>query len=65
MSMNDTRLQPVNKKANKSKILNFLSNVLVNNDITPSYVNLFKNIKDKSKEKMEKKDVGANVVFNK
>jgi hypothetical protein len=64
MPVNETRPLPVKKKPNKNKIMDFLSNALVNNDNTPSYVNLFKNIKDKSKEKLENKSNGsANAVI--
>lgn len=65
MSIKDARPQPGNKKANKSKIMEFLNDVLVNKDNTPSYINLFKNIKDKSKEKLEKTDVNNVVIFHK
>jgi hypothetical protein len=65
VSSKDPRPLPVNKKANKIKIMDFLNGVLVNKDNTPTYVNLLRYIKDKSTEKLKNKLANNVVIFNK
>jgi len=40
---------PLNRKVDKGKIMNFLGEILVNKDNTPSYINFLQSIKQKSK----------------
>ena len=53
---------PNNRKVDKGKIMSFLSDVLVNEDNTPSYVNFFQSIKQKSKEKLEIQNKSNNII---
>jgi len=65
MTLNNSRPLPVNKKSNKRKIIDFLSDVLLNKDNSPSYINLLKNIKNKSAEKLEKRMEAAAAILHK
>lgn len=53
---------PAKRKVDKGKIMNFLGEVLVNKDNTPSYINLFHTIKQKSKERLEKQNKSNNII---
>lgn len=53
---------PPKRRIDKGKIMNFLGDVLVNKDNTPSYINFFQSIKQKSKERLENQNKSNNIV---